>query len=73
MGIMIVCGGLIGAFVGIEIFKYLREIGNINTVIALAYIYLLAVIGTVIFVEGVKEVSALKKKIIIKKNYIRII
>ena len=68
MGIMIVCGGLIGAFVGIEIFKYLREIGNINTVIALAYIYLLAVIGTVIFVEGVKEVSALKKKIIIKKK-----
>ena len=68
MGIMIVCGGLIGAFVGIEIFKYLREIGNINTVIALAYIYLLAVIGTVIFVEGVKEVSALKKKIIKKKK-----
>jgi len=68
MGIMIVCGGLVGAFVGILIFKYLREIGNINTVIALAYIYLLAIIGTIIFVEGIKEVTALKKKIIIKKK-----
>ena len=28
----------------IEIFKYLSEIGNINTIIALAYIYLLAII-----------------------------
>ena len=68
MGIMIVCGGLVGAFVGIIIFEYLRKMGNINTVIALAYIYLLAIIGTIIFVEGVKEVSALKKKIIIKKK-----
>ena len=68
MGIMIVCGGLVGAFVGIIIFEYLRKMGNINTVIALAYIYLLAIIGTIIFVEGVKEVSASKKKIIIKKK-----
>ena len=51
-----------------QIFKYLREIGNINTIIALAYVYLLAIIGTLIFVEGVKEVSALKKKILIKKK-----
>ena len=68
MGMMIVIGGLIGSVIGIEIFKYLSEIGNINTIIALAYIYLLAIIGTVIFVEGVKELSDLKKKVIIKKK-----
>jgi uncharacterized protein len=68
MGIMIVIGGLIGSIIGIEIFKYLSEIGNINTIIALLYIYLLAIIGTIIFVEGVKELSDLKKKIIVKKK-----
>ena len=68
MGIMIVIGGLIGSIIGIEIFKYLSEIGNINTIIALAYIYLLAIIGTIIFVEGVKELSDLKKKVVIKKK-----
>ena len=62
MGFMIVIGGFGGTFVGMKIFKYLQEVGNINTIIALAYIYLLAIIGTLIFVEGVKEVSALKKK-----------
>ena len=70
MGMMIVIGGLIGSIIGIEIFKYLSEIGNINTIIALAYIYLLAIIGTVIFVEGVRELSDLKKKVIVKKNCI---
>jgi uncharacterized protein len=68
MGIMIVVGGLMGSIVGIVIFKYLRELGNINTIIALAYIYLLAIIGTIIFIEGVRELSDLKKKVIIKKK-----
>jgi len=68
MGFMIVVGGLAGAIVGMQIFKYLREVGNINTIIALAYVYLLAIIGTLIFVEGIKEVSALKKKILVKKK-----
>ena len=68
MGFMIVIGGLAGAIIGMQIFTYLREIGNINTIIALAYVYLLAIIGTLIFVEGFKEVSALKKKVFIKKK-----
>jgi len=68
MGFMIVCGGLGGTFVGMKIFQYLRDVGNINTIIALAYIYLLVIIGTLIFVEGIKEVTNLKKKIIKKKK-----
>ena len=68
MGFMIVIGGLAGAILGMQIFKYLREIGNINTIIALLYVYLLVIIGTLIFVEGIKEVSALKKKVILKKK-----
>jgi len=68
MGFMIVIGGLAGAIVGMQIFQYLRETGNINTIIALAYVYLLAIIGTLIFVEGVREVSAFKKKILVKKK-----
>jgi uncharacterized membrane protein YfcA len=68
MGFMIVIGGLVGAISGMQIFEYLREIGNINKIIALLYVYLLAIIGTLIFVEGVKEVTALKKKKILKKK-----
>jgi len=68
MGFMIVIGGLAGAILGMQIFKYLREIGNINTIIALLYVYLLVIIGTLIFVEGAKEVTALRRKIMLKKK-----
>jgi len=68
MGFMIVIGGLIGAILGMQIFKYLREIGNINTIIALLYVYLLAIIGTLIFVEGIKGLSEINKKKKIKKK-----
>jgi uncharacterized membrane protein YfcA len=68
MGFMIVVGGLAGAILGMYIFEYLQKVGNINTIIALLYIYLLVIIGTLIFVEGVREVAALKKKIIFKKK-----
>ena len=68
MGFMIVVGGLAGAILGMYIFEYLQKVGNINTIIALLYIYLLVIIGTLIFVEGVREVTALKKKIILKKK-----
>ena len=68
MGFMIVIGGLVGASVGMQIFEYLKEVGNINTIIALAYIYLLVIIGTLIFVEGIKEVSASRKKVLVKKK-----
>jgi len=68
MGFMIVIGGLIGAILGMQIFKYLREIGNINTIIALLYVYLLAIIGTLIFFEGIKGLSEINKKKKIKKK-----
>jgi uncharacterized membrane protein YfcA len=68
MGFMVVIGGLVGASVGMQIFEYLKEVGNINTNIALSYIYLLVIIGTLIFVEGIKEVSASRKKVLVKKK-----
>ena len=41
MGLYIVSGGIAGTIVGILIFGYLKEIGVINVIISLAYIYVL--------------------------------
>jgi len=43
MGIIIVIGGIIGTSIGMMIFQYFKEIGKIDTLIALAYIYLLVI------------------------------
>ena len=68
MGIMIVVGGIMGTIIGIITFTYFKEIGKINLVISLAYMYILAIIGTLMLVEGVREIDRAKKKIILKRK-----
>ena len=68
MGSMIVIGGAAGTIIGILTFSYFKEIGKINLVISLAYMYILAIIGTLMLVEGVREIDSARKKIIIKKK-----
>ncbi len=68
MGIMIVAGGSIGTLLGILTFTYFKGIGKIDIVISLAYMYILAIIGTAMLVEGLGEIDRARKKIITKKK-----
>ena len=68
MGIMIVVGGVFGTILGILTFTYFKDIGKINIVIPLAYMYILAIIGTAMLVEGVAEIDRVRKKIFLKKK-----
>ena len=68
MGITIVAGGVVGTGVGMLIFAYLREKGVINVSITLAYIYMLVIIGTLMFAKGYKELTDLRKKIVTKRK-----
>ena len=61
MGLMIVAGGIIGTIMGIMTFSYFSEIGKISTIISLLYMYLLAIVGTLMLIEGLKEVNQSKK------------
>jgi|TARA_B110001452_G_scaffold263567_1_gene265205 uncharacterized membrane protein YfcA len=68
MGLMIVVGGVFGTLLGITTFTYFSEIGKISIIISLLYMYLLAIVGTLMIIEGVKEVDQARKKIVIKKK-----
>ena len=68
MGLMIVIGGIAGTIVGIITFTYFKEIGKINIVISLAYMYVLAIIGTLMFVQGIGEIDRARKKIVLRKK-----
>jgi uncharacterized membrane protein YfcA len=68
MGLMIVIGGIFGTLLGITTFTYFSEIGKISLIISLLYMYLLAIVGTLMIIEGVKEVDLARKKIKIKKK-----
>ena len=68
MGLMIVVGGIIGTILGILTFSYFKDIGKINIVISLSYMYILAIIGTMMLVQGVSEIDRARKKIMLKKK-----
>ena len=68
MGFMIVLGGAIGTLLGIYTFSYFKGIGKIDTVISLAYMYVLAIIGTLMLVESLGEIDNSRKNALIKKK-----
>ena len=68
MGLMIVTGGVVGTLLGILTFTYFKEIGKINLIISLSYMYALAIIGTLMLIEGVAEIDRARKKIFLKKK-----
>ena len=68
MGFIIVIGGIIGTSLGIYTFTYFKGIGKIDTVISLAYMYILAIIGTLMLVESLGEIDKAKKNIAEKKK-----
>ena len=68
MGLMIVVGGVFGTILGILTFTYFQDIGKIDTVISLAYMYILAIIGTLMLVESLGEIDKAKKNIVERKK-----
>ena len=64
MGFMIVIGGSIGTALGIYTFTYFKGIGKIDTVISLAYMYILALM----LVESLGEIDKAKKNVVERKK-----
>ena len=66
MGFMIVAGGTAGTFLGISTFTYFDGIGKISVIISLLYMYLLAIVGTLMLVEAFRTATqnkAVRKKL----------
>ena len=68
IGWLIIGGGLVGTLLGILTFGYFKELGKIDLIITLAYMYVLAIIGSFMLRDGVMEIDRIKKKVIIKKK-----
>ena len=68
MGLMIVAGGAIGTLLGIYTFSYFQDMGKIDVVIALAYMYILAIIGSLMLVESLGEIDKQRRNVVVKKK-----
>jgi uncharacterized membrane protein YfcA len=52
MGAVLLAGGLLGSWLGVELFGYLQSIGQIDLVIVLCYVVFLSIIGALMLIES---------------------
>lgn len=54
MGGVLLAGGLIGAALGVVVFNYLKQLGQVDLLVRLCYVVFLGVIGSLMFVESLR-------------------
>jgi uncharacterized membrane protein YfcA len=62
MGFVLLCGGLVGGTVGVQIVKLLRELGNIEFVMKLLYVIMLGLIGGLMFMESLSTMRRARSR-----------
>ena len=60
MGTVLLIGGLFGAFLGIQLFNYLKSLGQVDLLIKLSYVTFLSIIGGLMFVESLRAIMKTK-------------
>ena len=61
MGTILLVGGVIGSTLGVFLFAFLRELGQIDLVIKLSYVVLLGIVGSLMLVESVRAILRTRK------------
>ena len=56
MGIVLLIGGLAGSAVGVQVFKMLREMGQVELLVTLCYVVFLGIIGSLMFIESLNAI-----------------
>lgn len=52
LGVLLVVGGILGSYFGIELFSYLRKLGQLDLIISLLYVVLLGGVGSLMAIES---------------------
>src|SRR5690606_29536561 len=56
MGAVLLAGGIVGSVVGVGMVRLLREVGQFDLFVALAYVTFLGVIGTLMLIESLRAI-----------------
>lgn len=68
MGWFMLAGGMIGSTLGVGIFRWLKEIGQIDIVISLSYVTFLSIIGALMASESIRAILKIEKPVTKEKT-----
>lgn len=60
LGTILLVGGVVGSVVGVQVMKWLREAGQVDLVISLAYVTFLGIIGGLMLAESLNAIRKTK-------------
>jgi len=60
LGIMLLVGGLIGSTLGVYLYSYLRDVGQLDLMISILYVVFLGSIGTLMTIESLNAIRKSK-------------
>ena len=63
MGFILTVGSFIGTGFGVQLFKWLKQVGQINLVIVLSYVTLLSAVGLMMFFESAPRLMSKAKRV----------
>ena len=61
MGVVLLIGGLVGAALGVFLFNYLRQLGQVDLMVRLCYVVFLGIIGALMFVESLRALGRARR------------
>lgn len=61
MGTVLMLGGLVGAFFGVQLFNYLKAMGQVDLLVKLSYVIFLGIVGGLMFIESLNALRRTKK------------
>jgi len=56
MGLILLSGGVVGSFAGVSIFTQLKQVGQVDLLISLAYVIFLSIIGSLMLIESIRAI-----------------
>jgi uncharacterized membrane protein YfcA len=62
MGFALLFGGIIGSSLGVGLFSFLRDLGQLDLVIKLSYVLFLGIIGVLMLIESINTIRRTKKQ-----------
>lgn len=56
MGMVLLAGGIVGSFLGVGLFNWLKSLGQVDLLISISYVVFLGIIGVLMLVESLRAI-----------------
>ena len=61
LGLFLVAGGMVGSLLGIYVFSWLRDLGQLDLIVSVLYVFFLGTVGGLMLIESIRSLRRSKK------------